>query len=124
MRPNSSRIKKEMNHLDIFSGIGGFSLAAGRVWPDHHPILEQIARMWPTPKKTKCERSRNTWSGRSGFTNGNWWAVEPDVGRVAHGVSGRVDRLKGLGNAIVPQIAQTLMEAIKIIDEQEGCDGL
>jgi len=35
-----------------------------------------------------------------------WWAVEPDVGRVAHGVPARVDRLRGLGNAIVPQIAE------------------
>jgi len=34
------------------------------------------------------------------------WATEPDVGRVAHGISARVDRLKGLGNAIVPQIAE------------------
>jgi DNA (cytosine-5)-methyltransferase 1 len=37
---------------------------------------------------------------------GQWWKVEPDVGRVANGVSDRVDRLKGLGNAIVPQVAQ------------------
>jgi len=35
-----------------------------------------------------------------------WWDVEPDLGRVAHGVPNRVDRLKGLGNAIVPQIAE------------------
>jgi hypothetical protein len=35
-----------------------------------------------------------------------WWAVEPDVGRVAHGVPARVDRLKGLGNAVVPQVAE------------------
>jgi DNA (cytosine-5)-methyltransferase 1 len=35
-----------------------------------------------------------------------WWAVEPDVGRVAHGVPGRVDRLRGLGNAVVPQVAE------------------
>jgi DNA (cytosine-5)-methyltransferase 1 len=36
------------------------------------------------------------------------------VGRVANGVSRRVDRLKGLGNAIVPQIAQQIGEAIKV----------
>ena len=47
----------------------------------------------------------------------NWWAVEPDVGRVAHGIPQRVDRLKGLGNAIVPQVAQIIMQAIKEIDE-------
>jgi DNA (cytosine-5)-methyltransferase 1 len=36
----------------------------------------------------------------------SWWTVEPDVGRVANGVSSRVDRLKGLGNAVVPQVAE------------------
>jgi len=35
-----------------------------------------------------------------------WWAVEPDVGRVAHGVPARTHRLKCLGNALVPQIAE------------------
>jgi DNA (cytosine-5)-methyltransferase 1 len=37
---------------------------------------------------------------------GDWWATEPDVGRVAHGVPARVDRLRGLGNAVVPQVAE------------------
>jgi DNA (cytosine-5)-methyltransferase 1 len=34
------------------------------------------------------------------------WRTEPDVGRVAHGVPRRVDRLRGLGNAVVPQVAE------------------
>jgi DNA (cytosine-5)-methyltransferase 1 len=34
------------------------------------------------------------------------WAIEPDVCRVAHGVPARVDRLRGLGNAVVPQVAE------------------
>ena len=34
------------------------------------------------------------------------WTVEPDVGRVAHGIPARVDRLRGLGNAVVPQVAE------------------
>lgn len=41
--------------------------------------------------------TRNEEPERSG-----WWPAEPDVGRVAHGVSHRVDRLKCLGNAVVP----------------------
>ena len=34
------------------------------------------------------------------------WATEPTICRVAHGVPHRVDRLRGLGNAVVPQIAE------------------
>jgi hypothetical protein len=34
-----------------------------------------------------------------------WWSVEPDVGRVAHGVAFRVDRLRCCGNGVVPQSA-------------------
>lgn len=36
----------------------------------------------------------------------SWWAVEPELGRVAHGIPARVDRLRGLGNAVVPQVAE------------------
>jgi DNA (cytosine-5)-methyltransferase 1 len=46
-----------------------------------------------------------------------WWAIEPDVGRVAHGIPGRVDRLKQLGNAVVPQIPQLIGMAIKEIEK-------
>lgn len=41
----------------------------------------------------------------------NWWAVEPDVGRVAHGVSARVAKLRALGNAIVPQVAAEFLRS-------------
>jgi hypothetical protein len=40
------------------------------------------------------------------------WSVEPDVGRVAHGVPARVDRLRALGNAVVPQVVQVIGEAL------------
>jgi DNA (cytosine-5)-methyltransferase 1 len=44
------------------------------------------------------------------------WATEPDVGRVAHGVAARVDRLKAIGNGQVPQCAA---EAWRLLT-QEG----
>ena len=34
------------------------------------------------------------------------WPAEPNVGRVANGVPNRVDRLRALGNAVVPQVAE------------------
>jgi len=44
--------------------------------------------------------------GTQSYEGWQWWEVEPDVGRVADGVPSRVDRLKGLGNAVVPQVAE------------------
>lgn len=40
------------------------------------------------------------------------WRTEPDVGRVAYGIPRRVDRLRGLGNAIVPQDAYLFLQSI------------
>lgn len=36
---------------------------------------------------------------------GGWWDAEPLVGRVAHGVAHRVDRLRACGNGVVPLAA-------------------
>ena len=58
-------------------------------------------------------RGSDSWGGR-----GCNWEIEPDVGRVAHGIPRRVDRLKGLGNAIVPRIAMNIGLAIK--EEDNG----
>ena len=48
----------------------------------------------------------------------NPWAVEPDVGRVADGVPARVDRLRALGNSLVPQIAEWIGR--RIVAHEEG----
>jgi DNA (cytosine-5)-methyltransferase 1 len=46
-----------------------------------------------------------------------WWAIEPDVGRVANGVPARVDRLKCIGNAVVPQQAYPIFKAIMEVEQ-------
>jgi len=43
---------------------------------------------------------------------GDIWAVESDVGRVANGIPNRSHRIKCLGNAVVPQIAQIIGQTI------------
>ena len=43
----------------------------------------------------------------------DFWAVEPDVGRVADGVAARVDRLKAIGNGQVPAVAATAWRLLK-----------
>jgi DNA (cytosine-5)-methyltransferase 1 len=51
-------------------------------------------------------------SGQEQSRRESWWEFEPNVGRVANGVPGRIYRLKGLGNSIVPQIAEEIGKAI------------
>ena len=46
-------------------------------------------------------------------SGGGWWASEPDVGRVAHGVASRVDRLRAIGNGQVPAVVRLAWELLK-----------
>lgn len=60
-------------------------------------------------------------------TECGWWSVEPAVGRVAHGIPSRVDRLKGLGNAVVPQVAELVARRViainnRLVKEQNAND--
>jgi DNA (cytosine-5)-methyltransferase 1 len=48
-----------------------------------------------------------------------YWRVEPDIPRVATGVKNRVDRLKCLGNAVVPQQVYPILQAIAEIENME-----
>lgn len=52
------------------------------------------------------------WEQLQELADGRCWAIEPDVGRVAHGIPARVDRLKCLGNAVVPQQAYPIFKAL------------
>jgi DNA (cytosine-5)-methyltransferase 1 len=47
------------------------------------------------------------------------WETEPNVGRVANGVPSRVDRLRGLGNAVVPQVAEVIGRLV--IEHSQAC---
>ena len=48
----------------------------------------------------------------------SWWETEPNVGRVADGLPGRVYRLRALGNSIVPQIAEEIGKAIMLAEKE------
>ena len=67
-----------------------------------------------TPKN-KTGKSKPTNSNSTNGT-GEWWAAEPGVGRVANGIPHRVDRLKCLGNAVVPEQFYPVFQAIADIE--------
>jgi DNA (cytosine-5)-methyltransferase 1 len=61
------------------------------------------------------ERSAERAFGSSGPLDGRdtgWWVTEPNVGRVANGVPKRVDRLRALGNSVVPAQAREAFERL------------
>lgn len=55
---------------------------------------------------------RRTWKSETE------WFAESGMGRVSHGTANRVHRLRALGNAIVPQVAEQIFRAMKAVDEQ------
>ena len=64
-------------------------------------------------------------SEQSKSTNQTWWQIESDLCGVPNGISygldkGRVNRIKSLGNAIVPQCARIIGLAIKKVLIEEG----
>ena len=64
---------------------------------------------------TKRTESTERWITKP--SERDWWDAEPGVGRVANGIPHRVDRLKSLGNAIVPQVAYQIFKAIDTLDK-------
>ncbi len=78
--------------------------------------LEGLRQSRSQFNETSSSTSRS--EEQQGQVDQGWWSVEPNVGRVAHGVPGRVHRLKALGNSIVPQIAEEIGRAlIKAADD-------
>jgi DNA (cytosine-5)-methyltransferase 1 len=93
-----------------------------------HPAGLRRVKGWPESKRLEgrpdaiqrgpsiphaMREGLEEWDGGSGKAGscaapvvGDWWATEPAMDRVAHGVAHRVDRLKAIGNGQVPQVAE------------------
>ena len=63
-------------------------------------------------EKRKSKKPNNRSNRLNGWTGNGIWSVEPAVGRVADGIPGRVDRIRSLGNSVVPQIPEIIGKAI------------
>lgn len=50
--------------------------------------------------------------GKSCWPKPRQWESEPDLGRVAHGVAARMDRLKAIGNGQVPAVVELAWKAL------------
>lgn len=65
-------------------------------------------------------QGREVRSGRHGIEHSDWWRVEPDVGRMAHGVAARVDRLRAIGNGQVSRVAAAAFSVLAARADESG----
>jgi DNA (cytosine-5)-methyltransferase 1 len=104
----------------------------GRPWPDEHRDAGGARSLADTPGE-RCKGSGQSVVRRSAAPPAEGktalfepsclrkdWGAEPDVGRVAHGVPSRVDRLRALGNAVVPQIPELIGRAILAAEQRSA----
>jgi len=87
--------------------------------PDRHGTARHVAypnsegrhATWSASPKVFGPQAQQRLARR---VSSSWrhWATEPTVGRVAYGIPNRLEQLRGLGNAVVPQIVHYLGELI------------
>ena len=63
-------------------------------------------------RRQEQRESKSSQSQLAATQRCSWWETEPAVGRVVDGIPHRVDRLRCLGNAVVPQVVELIGRAI------------
>jgi len=89
---------------DEMAGLCGMVADAARIRVEGNgSARQQEPRLSVGAELSRCNGARGC---------ADQWRIEPDVVRVVHGVPGRVDRIRSLGNAVVPQIPEIIGRAI------------
>ncbi len=132
-RPGEARQLRCDESAERFAGgreaVADAGCAHGQRWPDEQNLsnwqaaerheaadnAQRRSQMGNADGVGLAQRQGEPGHARPKFTTverTGWWLVEPDVGRVANGIPARVDRLRSLGNAVVPQIPELIGRAI------------
>jgi DNA (cytosine-5)-methyltransferase 1 len=85
-----------------------------RIWIVAYSERARLERQRRDSRKQEKPRTGGDRSQARAFRDGlTLWQDEPAVGRVAHGVAHRVDRLRALGNGQVPAVAALAWRILK-----------
>ena len=82
----------------------------------HAALKRRNGKQAPDRNRNRKPSRQARGCGSNGIPNP--WLSEPNVGRVAHGVPNRVDRVTALGNAVVPQVVEWLGR--RIVEVENG----
>ena len=98
-----------------------------RGWPYWRKARESsraVTNAHPRPEHDQpvnAEETGQRASGEVSWPEWNPWTAEPDLARMVHGLPGRVDRERILGNAVVPQCAEVIGRVIRILSGDVEC---
>lgn len=116
--PRSKKVQPERS-CDVLSDTDN----RGRsLWRDGElPAVEETATSWADHRGRAAEYVTGEWrttqSGLGGMVDGlPCWLDEPAIPRIATGIPDRANRLKCLGNAVVPQQFYPVFQAISDIE--------
>lgn len=105
----------------------GVVSAADAIWSFETPCIDHLReRIWiygegADADAAGLEEQQRAEPGGAGCVEcGGWWGVEPGLGRVAHGVAHRVDRLAAIGDGQVPAVVAL---AWRMLRGREGVSG-
>lgn len=70
---------------------------------------DRVRELQPQGRK----QDEREWAGDGAERDGRWWAAEPDVVRVVHGVPAGVDRIRCLGNGQVPGVVRLAWRVLR-----------
>lgn len=92
-----------------------------RVWILGYSHSELIQRLRPNRKQKLQPHAKERSSlCTSEMPRATQWETEPQLGRVVDGIPNRLDRVKALGNAIIPRIAEifghVIMQANNLVE--------
>jgi DNA (cytosine-5)-methyltransferase 1 len=127
---NSKRCDSVGNHREgrhVYRDCNGKTRAASQercqLLPEFGKVGEVDAHT-NRPRRKKFNPSTVASKPRysAGFVDPRWnpWATEPGVLRVANGIPNRVDRIRGLGNAVVPQVAAIALQRVLELNEAKN----
>ncbi len=100
-------------------GKGRVPIRSGRSWETEADVAGDGQDVSDAGSERLAERkTEGFFGGIRTIEQQDWWSAEPGMGRVADGVPRRVDRIRGLGNAVVPQVAEWIGR--RILEVEDG----
>ena len=105
------------NELDYGNEIRGEAIGCGQLGNEEelaNPTGSGLQRQGKSEQSINSKAYEDWKAGQStDVRQSDFWATEPDVGRVVNGMASRVDRIKALGNGQVPLCAATAWRILK-----------